>query len=124
MKIVERGWAGHFICAHRCNFRRNTLIEHNGKRIVVSTVGDMDRTTNAVDDISKEIGCNRYYETMVFHAKYEDPYWEADVEREISIESDWDIDVCERETDGKANAMHETVIREIKDNLKAGCYAE
>lgn len=59
--IIERGFAGHFICSNRCRYRRCTDV--NGK-YRVSTVGafyakpdDRKRTT---------IGCGRLFETMVF----------------------------------------------------------
>ena len=65
VKRTERGWAGHFIAAGNCRFRRNTLLEFGDTRIVVSTVGAY------LDPLSKELGTvghNRTYETMVFKA--------------------------------------------------------
>ena len=114
VKRTERGWAGHFICADRCKFRRNTLLEYKDIKIVVSTVGLM-----VVDGEFKEIGHNRYFETMAFHAHLEaDRYWDANVGREISFDSPWAI--REVDADDKANDMHEAVVAEITEGLESG----
>lgn len=118
-KITERGWGGHFICADRCKFRRNTLIDFGGrKKLVVSTVGLMT-------DYHKEgeydtIGAGgRYYETLAFWAQKDGAYWDANVSRQISFKSPWAI--CSeigwkhlpKDVDNRANAMHERVVREL-----------
>lgn len=115
---TERGWAGHFICANRCLFRRNTLLEYGERRVVVSTVGNMI----AFDGSQKreEIGCGRYYETMAFMAQFIEPYWEADVTQEVSFVSPWMVFECEQESDLEANAMHEAVVAEISEMLRLG----
>ena len=62
--------AGHFICGHRCQFKLNTYV---GKYIV-STVGELPEILKEYikdgDYMSQfqTIGCDRYYETMVFKA--------------------------------------------------------
>jgi len=66
---ITCSWAGHFIGAHRCRFRRNTLLTYENLRIVVSTVGLIEHWEN--EDEFQKIGVDRYYETMVFHAKYD-----------------------------------------------------
>ena len=114
---IERGWAGHFICGHRCLFRRNTLFEYKKIKIVVSTVGMMlmDYNTNKYDTI----GLDRNYETMAFHAvKNDKKYHDAEVSRQISFESEWAIE--EQFKDNEANKMHEDVVTEIIAGLKAG----
>lgn len=79
VKTTERGWASHFICAERCTFHRSTLIEYKGIEIVVSSVGAF--ISNALTDRQPTtIGCDRYYETMVWYAK-EDEFKDADVEK-------------------------------------------
>lgn len=117
MKVqrTERGWAGHFICANRCRFRRNTLLEYSEIKIVVSTVGLME----SIDKEGFEtIGYNRYFETMAFHANNDKRYYDIDVSRQIYFNSEWcikDIDA-----DDRANIMHERVVDEISEQLKNG----
>ena len=111
IKRTERGWAGHFIGAHLCEFRRNTLIEYNDVKIVISTVGLM-RGGDSYDTI----GYNRYYETMAFHSDYSDTqYYDADVTKKIHFESEWAIDKIH--ADNEANIMHEKVVQEISEKL-------
>ena len=117
MKIIktERGWPAHFICASKCMFRRNTLLEYGNKRIVVSTVGSMILKD---EKGIQEIGCDRYHETMAFWAKQEGVYWEADVSKEVSIGCRCglgkDVD------DLQVNKMHETVVKELSKKLSTG----
>ena len=66
-RVIERGWVGHYICSHRCMFKRNTLIVGDKDSVVVSTVGGM-RPTDGRNGL-ETIGHKRYYETMVFGAK-------------------------------------------------------
>ena len=81
---VERGWAGHYICANRCRFRRNTLLTYNDIMIVVSSVGLLK-----IGDSFDVIGLNRYFETMAFHADKDDKrYFDADVRKQISFDSE------------------------------------
>ena len=66
VKRTERGWAGHFICAENCQFRRNTLLEYGDRKWVISTVGRLLTTDYKTKKLKFDtIGAgNRYYETM------------------------------------------------------------
>jgi len=117
VKRTERGWGGHFICASRCLFRRNTLLEYGDIRIVVSTVGGFIAKPD--EGKIEEIGYNRYFETMAFHAyREQDRYWDADVTREVTFSSPWAIP--DPDADDKANDMHEAVVAEITARLMNG----
>jgi hypothetical protein len=111
----ERGWPGHYILANKCMFRRNTLIKSDDIYIVVSTVGRM--ASNDFDDL-KEVGHNRYYETMAFYADTDDdPYHDANVNRSITFESPWSIDDHTNFADKRADQMHEKVVDELMCKL-------
>ena len=118
VKRTERGWGGHFICANRCRFRRNTLLEFDGVMIVVSTVGLLEnRNGKGFDTIGAG---GRMFETMAFHADPNDTrYHDADVSRQVYFNSPWSIN-DKTDADDLANEMHETVVDEISSRLLAG----
>jgi hypothetical protein len=112
----ECGWAGHFICADSCRFKRNTLLTNTdtNDRIVVSTVGGyVPKGKNKYE----QIGCDRYFETMVFKAMFDDPYWDADVTQEISFQSKSALNVLDKTSDKLANDMHEAAVQEIMQKM-------
>jgi len=113
----ERGWAGHFICADRCKFRRNTLLTKGEVRIVVSSVGLMTHYKGREHGI-EQIGFDRYFETMVFHAKHDGRYWDADVQREVSFDAPWRVDTAD--ADDIADDQHEAVVDEIMQRMQSG----
>lgn len=127
----ERGWAGHFICADRCLFRRNTLVTCGDIKWVVSTVGAMRYSVdmpelNIKAGQMEQIGADRWYETKVFESKY-DVYDDIDVCKEIDFEHDWGIwgDTWEKveqrygkDVDNAANNMHDEIVEEIKTKIK------
>ncbi|MBW2675849.1 MAG: hypothetical protein JRD89_21015 [Deltaproteobacteria bacterium] len=124
---LERGWAGHFIAAHSCRFRRNTLLSHKDTEIVVSTVGLMEnplykekhQARGFSSDRFMEIGYHRHYETMAFHSDLKDArYHDADITKEVPFDSPWSISVLD--ADDKANDMHEAVVAEIMEGLQQG----
>jgi hypothetical protein len=116
VKVTERGWAGHFIGASQCGFRRNTLVEYGDKRIIVSTIGNYN--TVGMKELCRQIGYERYYETMCFEAVYDGTYWDANVQNEVVFESKWAVEKLNHETDKEANEMHELVVEEIKNKIK------
>lgn len=127
----ERGWVGHFICGNQCLFRRNTLVTCANLKWVVSTVGNLPcpidmPELNVKKGQPQTIGAHRWYETMVFESLY-DEYDDADVSKQIEIESDWGIwgETWEevekkygKDVDNVANKMHETVVEEVKKKIK------
>ena len=116
VKITERGWAGHFICSNRCRFRRNTLLEYQDKKVVVSSVGLME---NSDGTGFEPISINRCFETMCWYADLEDTrYYDIDVEKQIYFDSPWCIN--EMDADDKANVMHDNVVKEIANKLISG----
>lgn len=117
-KRTERGWAGHFICSDRCKFRRNTLLEHGDTRIVVSTVGQMIDLFLRGKSGFGEVGLDRHFETMAFHAKHDGRYWDADVRKQIDFGLPWSIETLD--ADDLANDMHESIVAEISRRLESG----
>ena len=107
VKRTERGWIGHFICADRCLFRRNTLLEYEDTKIVVSTVGGMMVENHGKREIDT-VGHERYYETKAFHSAPNDMVFHyINAEREICLGCEWALNEID---DIKANEMHENAV--------------
>ena len=117
IKRTERGWAGHFIAASRCQFRRNTLVTLGDVNIVVSTVGAM-KHENVKTFL--EVGAGRHFETMCFYAEDKDGYLDADVSRPVEVDSLWYIQGVGPTSDLLANNMHENVVGEIVRRMTKG----
>ena len=115
VKRTERGWAGHFCCSYRCEYHRNTLLEYNGMKVVVSTVG---RLRNMKSHDYEELGHGIYFETMAFMADENDKYNDADVDRQVSFDSNWCLPYPNMELE--ADAMHEDVVKELSKRLVDG----
>lgn len=114
VKRTERGWAGHFICADRCLFRRNTLLEYENIKIVVSTVGRLFAKRQGRMEIVT-VGSERYYETMAFYSDPNDTvYHDIDVERYIELGCDWQLNEID---DNKANNMHEMAVEWVSAQI-------
>lgn len=123
VKRTERGWAGHYCMAYACMFRRNTLLEYEGKRIVVSTIGNKIKDIFHPEKGSEEVGVGRHYETMAFWASESGAYIDADIRKEINFDSNWAISVDDTNcfyVDNLANDMHEAVVNEIATKLEKG----
>ena len=115
VKRTERGWAGHYCCADKCLFRRNTLLSRNDIFIVVSTVGLLRRDG---DEKYGHVNPGSYYETMAFFSKKQDTtYHDADVSRQINIESFSSLSYLD---DNKANEMHENIVDELIIKMEKG----
>jgi hypothetical protein len=120
VRRTERGWAGHFICADMCRFRRNTLIEYGDKKWIVSTVGKMITTNSQTKKLEyATIGISRYYETMAFvGSEIEKGYIDANVSEPIDFESDWAIGDIEDDSEQRANEMNEKVVEELMEKIQ------
>lgn len=116
VKRTERGWAGHFCLSSRCEYRRNTLLEYNGVKVVVSTVGRLRK--DLINNTYYEVGHRRYFETMAFIAKENDKYNDADVTRQVSFDANWCLPSPDMELE--ADTMHEDVVMELSKRLVDG----
>lgn len=116
VKRTERGWAGHFCLSSRCEYRRNTLLEYNGVKVVVSTVGRLRK--DLINNTYYEVGHRRYFETMAFIAKENDKYNDADVTRKVSFDANWCLPSPDMELE--ADTMHEDVVMELSKRLVDG----
>lgn len=126
-QVTERGWAGHYICAHYCRYRRNTLVSSEGRHVVVSSVGNMhhDEQTGM-----KTIGAGgRYYETMVFRGAKIGPYIDAIIAAPIYPPEPLNTGIfaeCPEELadsiDSDADAMHDAIVAWVREEFEEAYY--
>ena len=117
IKIEERGYAAHFCDVRNCGYVRNTLIELNFTRIIISSIGNY-RISN-YDNTAQKINSCSYYETKVFEAYYDEPYWEADVKKILAEYNKITTGIL-RVSDFAVDKFHNNVIFCISTNYNAG----
>jgi hypothetical protein len=116
VKRTERGWPAHFIGAHHCEFRRNTLLECGDVRLVISTVGANDPKQEGKYSLVNAYG---FYETLVFKAD-KAPYWDIVPSQQVIYDGKWCIDKIKSTIDIEANDMHEAAVYALTKKLQEG----
>lgn len=110
IQTKERGWAGHFENSRYCLYHRNTSITNGLVTIIISTVGNyLPIGANK----PKPLGTHRIYETMVFLAKEENGYVEADVQKQIINDvGEWYLtpNDLRDDSDNQADEMHDRIV--------------
>ena len=115
VKTTERGWPAHFIVAYRCLFHRNTLIEYEHIKVVVSTVGlCVEKYDCNGHHTFTTIGHDRYYETMVFFAM-NDEFHDADSSQQLDFDCPDEPIVWD---EINANNIHDRMVDKWKSKIK------
>lgn len=117
---TERGWAGHFICADRCRYHRNTLLTNGARHLVVSSVGNL-----VIDRKIDSVGHERWYETMVWRGHQDGPYIEMDVDHEVNWNTEklpWGIfgktpDDLPKDVDAVMDRQHDAIVQWMSDHF-------
>lgn len=92
------------------------MIEYGTKRVVVSSVG-----AYRYEGKIEAIGCDRWYETMVFWAHKKGSYWEANVSQEIHFKGELGIfEEPKEDSDLKMDRIHDAVVQKIAKKLQNG----
>lgn len=115
IKETWRGWQGHFCC--KCEWHLNTLLELNGKKYIVSTVGFYKGSADDENYVS--IGADgRLFETMTFESSYDE--WD-DID---AMEDEWDF-FRSYMTEREAQKGHYEVLEQVKKWMleENGCSA-
>jgi hypothetical protein len=113
---TERGWDGELWSTSEYQFRRNTLLEYNGKGVVIMTVG---LWCDPRVGYHRPLNPDCHYETSAYMAYLSDPnYAYADKSKIVTFNSPCRIKSfvsCYN-----ADLMHEAVVNEITDRLLKG----
>ena len=117
----EQGFAAHFICAHDCEFVRNTVVACDHAEVIVSTVGNlMVRRRTGSERHLEAIGHKRYYETYVFKGVRvcDGMYVEQSGNQIYAFTDHYEGMVPDVGNDFRANQGHEAMVRRVRRWLR------
>lgn len=130
IKLTWLGYQGHFICP--CNYHLTTLIQHDNKNIIISTIGRYEKPEILREEIDntkyEQIGLNRYFETYVFEAELNGNFWEINAGKQIDGEhyvinsqnpTYDDINISEEEAHEGHYIMIEKIKKQLEDSKSA-----